>query len=59
MMLRFSADFDVDPAEISSLPEKVVRDEIASALESVDYVLGCFVRPLTLRRRSLRLWKPA
>lgn len=45
MHLRYIVDVEIDLTAVSGLPEKVVRDEIASNLESVDYVRGCYVRP--------------
>src|SRR5690554_1525954 len=46
MQLRYTVDVTVDPNGIEDgLPERIVRDEIASNLEGQKYVRGCYVQP--------------
>jgi hypothetical protein len=44
MQLRYIVDVTLDPTSLEEgLPERVVRDEIASNLEGLKYVHGCYV----------------
>ena len=53
MRLQYTITVVVDPAAIESgNPADVVRNEIKSNLESVDYVKSCVVSPAPLRGGS-------
>lgn len=53
MQLRYTVTVDVDPGMMTpGQPSDVVRDEIKSNLESVDYVTACDVTSTPLRGGS-------